>query len=148
MKVAIKLICSLTCENRLVRVKLSSADSERYVAKFLVLKQQPEIVGQPTLRYFKLCRITLPRDVYTVRHYADLKEIIKLCRYNVQRNEISNKCDNRHTKVYTSQNIVSLSSGSSPLASSKRKSLLMNFLKPQSLPWTNLYARWLSARTD
>lgn len=46
----------------------------------------------------------------------------------------SNRCDNRHTKVYTSQNIVSLSSGSSPLASSRRKSLLMNFLKPQSLP--------------
>lgn len=133
---------SLTCENRFVRVELSSADSERYVAKFLVLKQQPEIVGQPALRYFKLCRITLPGDVYTVRYYADLMEIIKLCRYNETfRVTRSNKCDNRHTKVYTSQNIVSLSSGSSPLASSRRKSLLMNFLKPQSLPWTNLYAR-------
>lgn len=36
----------------------------------------------------------------------------------------------------TSQNRVSLSSGRSPLASSSRKSLLMNFLKPQSLPCT------------
>lgn len=63
---------SLTCENRFVRLKFPSADSERYIAKFLVLKQQPEIVGQPALRYFKLYRITLPGDVYTVRHYADL----------------------------------------------------------------------------
>lgn len=29
---------SLTCENRFVRMELSSTDSERYVAKFLVLK--------------------------------------------------------------------------------------------------------------
>ena len=46
----------------------------------------------------------------------------------------------------TSQYKVSLSSGNRPFASSKRKSLLMNFLKPQSLPCTNLYARWLSAK--
>lgn len=46
--------------------------------------------------------------------------------------------------AFTSQNIVSRSSGSRPLESSIRKSLRMNFLKPQSLPWTNLYARWLS----
>lgn len=64
---------SLTCENRLVRVELSSTDGERYVAKFLVLEQQPEIVGQPALRHFKLCRVTLPGDVYTVCHYADLR---------------------------------------------------------------------------
>lgn len=44
----------------------------------------------------------------------------------------------------TSQKRVSLSSGSSPFASSRRKSLRINFLKPQSLPWTNLYALWLS----
>lgn len=55
-----------------MRLEFPSADSERYVAKFLVLEQQPEIVGQPALRYFKLYRITLPGDVYTVRHYADL----------------------------------------------------------------------------
>lgn len=72
----------LTCEDRFVRVELSSADGERYVAKFLVLKQQPEIVGQPALRYFKLCRVTLPGDVYAICHHTDLKEIIKLCRYN------------------------------------------------------------------
>jgi len=46
--------------------------------------------------------------------------------------------------VFTSQNMVSRSSGRRPLESSIRKSLRMNFLKPQSLPWTNLYARWLS----
>lgn len=46
----------------------------------------------------------------------------------------------------TSQNRVSLSSGRSPLASSRRKSLLINFLNPQSLPCTNRYARWLSER--
>lgn len=40
----------------------------------------------------------------------------------------------------TSQNIVSLSSGSRPFASSSRKSRRMNFLKPQSLPCTNRYA--------
>lgn len=40
----------------------------------------------------------------------------------------------------TSQNIVNLSSGNSPFASSNRKSRRMNFLKPQSLPWTNRYA--------
>ena len=34
----------------------------------------------------------------------------------------------------TSQKSVSLSSGSRPLASSRRKSRRMNFLKPQSLP--------------
>lgn len=55
-----------------MRLEFPSADSERYVAKFLVLEQQPEIVGQPALRYFKLYRITLPGDVYTVCHYADL----------------------------------------------------------------------------
>ncbi len=44
----------------------------------------------------------------------------------------------------TSQNIVNLSSGSNPFASSKRKSLRINFLNPQSFPWTNLYALWLS----
>ena len=38
----------------------------------------------------------------------------------------------------TSQKKVSLSLGRSPLVSSMRKSLLMNFLKPQSFPWTNL----------
>lgn len=42
--------------------------------------------------------------------------------------------------------MVSLSSGRSPLDSSRRKSLRMNFLKPQSLPCTNRYARWLSVR--
>lgn len=34
----------------------------------------------------------------------------------------------------TSQNIVNLSSGKSPFASSMRKSRRMNFLNPQSLP--------------
>lgn len=62
----------LTCENCFVRLELPSADSERHVAKFLVLKQLPEIVGQPALRYFKLYRITLPGDVYAVRHHANL----------------------------------------------------------------------------
>ena len=38
--------------------------------------------------------------------------------------------------VFTSQKRVSLSSGSSPLASSSRKSRRINFLNPQSLPWT------------
>ena len=38
----------------------------------------------------------------------------------------------------TSQKKVSLSLGRSPLVSSMRKSLLINFLNPQSLPWTNL----------
>lgn len=45
----------------------------------------------------------------------------------------------------TSQKSVSLSSGRRPLASSSRKSLRMNFLKPQSFPWTKRYALWLSA---
>lgn len=63
----------LTCENRFVRLELPSADGERDVAKFLVLKQQPEIVGQPALRYFKLYRITLPGDVDAVGHDADLR---------------------------------------------------------------------------
>lgn len=40
----------------------------------------------------------------------------------------------------TSQNIVNLSSGRSPLASSNRKSLRINFLKPQSFPCTKRYA--------
>lgn len=43
----------------------------------------------------------------------------------------------------TSQNIVNLSSGNKPFASSSRKSRRINFLKPQSLPWTNLYALWM-----
>lgn len=46
--------------------------------------------------------------------------------------------------VPTSQNNVSLSSGKRPLASSSKKSLRMNFLKPQSFPCTNRYALWLS----
>lgn len=40
----------------------------------------------------------------------------------------------------TSQNIVNLSSGNRPFASSSRKSRRMNFLKPQSFPCTNRYA--------
>lgn len=40
----------------------------------------------------------------------------------------------------TSQNIVNLSSGNKPFASSNRKSLRMNFLKPQSFPCTKRYA--------
>lgn len=47
--------------------------------------------------------------------------------------------------ITTSQKMVNLSSGRSPLDSSIRKSRRMNFLKPQSLPCTNRYARWLSA---
>lgn len=47
--------------------------------------------------------------------------------------------------VPTSQNNVSLSSGKRPLASSSKKSLRMNFLKPQSFPCTNRYALWLSS---
>lgn len=120
-------------------LELPSADGERYVAKFLVLEQQAEIVGQPAFWYFKLYRITLPGDVHAVRHDADLwrdneklEVLARLAR--CARVARSSRCDDRHTKVYTSQNIVSLSSGSSPLASSRRKSLLMNFLKPQSLP--------------
>lgn len=50
--------------------------------------------------------------------------------------------------MLTSQKRVSLSSGKSPLASSRRKSRLINFLKPQSLPWTNLYALWLSVKHE
>lgn len=46
--------------------------------------------------------------------------------------------------VPTSQNNESLSSGKRPLASSSKKSLRMNFLKPQSFPCTNRYALWLS----
>lgn len=46
--------------------------------------------------------------------------------------------------VPTSQNNVSLSSGKRPLVSSSKKSLRMNFLKPQSFPCTNRYALWLS----
>lgn len=41
----------------------------------------------------------------------------------------------------TSQKMVNLSSGKRPLASSRRKSRRMNFLKPQSLPCTKRYAR-------
>ncbi|RNA27787.1 hypothetical protein BpHYR1_020893 [Brachionus plicatilis] len=41
----------------------------------------------------------------------------------------------------TSEYSVSLSWGNKPLASSNKKSLRINFLKPQSLPCTNLYAR-------
>lgn len=41
---------------------------------------------------------------------------------------------------HTSQNIVSLSSGSKPFCSSSKKSLRINFLKPQSFPCTNRYA--------
>lgn len=41
----------------------------------------------------------------------------------------------------TSQKMDRRSSGSSPLLSSRRKSLRMNFLKPQSLPCTKRYAR-------
>lgn len=52
----------------------------------------------------------------------------------------------RIEKWLTSQYKVSLSSGSKPFASSNKKSLRMNFLKPQSFPWTNLYARWLSGK--
>lgn len=44
----------------------------------------------------------------------------------------------------TSEYKVSLSSGRRPFDSSSKKSRRMNFLKPQSLPWTNLYALWLS----
>lgn len=62
----------LTCENRFVRLELPTTDGKRYIAKFLVLEQQPEIIGQPALRHLKLYRITLPGDVYTVRHHADL----------------------------------------------------------------------------
>lgn len=46
----------------------------------------------------------------------------------------------------TSQKSVSLSSGRSPFASSSKKSRLINFLKPQSFPWTNRYALWLSKK--
>jgi hypothetical protein len=38
----------------------------------------------------------------------------------------------------TSQKSVNLSSGKRPFASSRRKSRRINFLKPQSFPWTNL----------
>lgn len=48
----------------------------------------------------------------------------------------------------TSQKSVNLSSGSRPLVSSSRKSLLINFLKPQSFPWTKRYALWLSAKEN
>ena len=40
--------------------------------------------------------------------------------------------------LLTSQYSVSLSSGRSPLASSKKKSRLMNFLNPQSFPWSKV----------
>lgn len=41
----------------------------------------------------------------------------------------------------TSQYSVSLSSGNNPFASSSKKSRRINFLKPQSFPWTKRYAR-------
>lgn len=63
---------------------------------------------------------------------------------NKKTTPLINMKDKRNNVTITSQNSVSLSSGKSPLASSRRKSLLINFLKPQSLPWTNLYALWLS----
>ena len=58
------------------------------------------------------------------------------------------QCITSNNIVHTSQNMVSLSSGNNPLASSMRKSRRMNFLNPQSLPWTNRYARWLSERQE
>jgi len=41
---------------------------------------------------------------------------------------------NKHMFILTSQNKVNLSSGNNPFVSSIKKSLLINFLKPQSLP--------------
>lgn len=141
--------CSYTCEDGLVRLELSTANGKRDVAKFLVFKKQPQVVRKPALGHFELYRVALPRDVDAVRHHAHLQRceiVVKVfCLWRAVKN-VEMKVITQHTKVYTSQNIVSLSSGSSPLASSSRKSLLMNFLKPQSFPWTNLYARWLSAR--
>lgn len=46
------------------------------------------------------------------------------------------KLQNRSPLLLTSQKMVNLSSGKRPLASSRRKSRRMNFLKPQSLPCT------------
>lgn len=48
----------------------------------------------------------------------------------------------------TSQTIVRRSPGRSPLASSISTSRRMNFLKPQSLPWTKRYALWLSRKKE
>lgn len=41
---------------------------------------------------------------------------------------------NQNCMYLTSQNNVNVSFGNKPLASSIKKSLLINFLKPQSLP--------------
>lgn len=61
-----------------MRLEFPTANRERYIAKFLVLEELSEIVGQPALRHFELYRITLARDINTVRHYANLKKIVKI----------------------------------------------------------------------
>lgn len=129
-----------------MRLKLFAADGERDVAEFLVFEEEPKVVGQSALWYLELYRVALAGDIDAVRNDANLKRqnrereaffrgvrgFINLHREEGNFTEI--KVITQHTKVYTSQNIVSLSSGSRPFASSKRKSLLINFLKPQSLP--------------
>lgn len=62
----------LTCENCFVRLKLPAAYRERDIAKFLVLEELSEIVGQPAFRHLELYRVTLPGNIDTIRDYADL----------------------------------------------------------------------------
>lgn len=55
-----------------MRLKLPTAYRERDIAKFLVLEELSEIVGQPAFRHLKLYRVTLTGNIDTIRHYADL----------------------------------------------------------------------------
>ena len=106
-----------------------SVYAQGHVAETLILEQQSEILGQATFRNFELNGVGLAGNVDTVGNDTDLKKF---------KGDHVDTCHFPSTvQAITSQKSVSLSSGKRPLASSKRKSRRMNFLNPQSLPWTN-----------
>lgn len=63
-----------TCQYGLVRLELTAAHRERYIAEFLIVKEIAKIFREFALGHFELHNIGLSRDVHTVRHNADLTE--------------------------------------------------------------------------
>lgn len=61
-----------------MRLEFPAAHGQRDIAEFLVFKEEPEVVRQPTLWNFELYGVALPGYVHAVSHHAHLQHAASL----------------------------------------------------------------------
>lgn len=118
--------------NRRVTSRLSGAHSKK---KWRIVKYSCSRLRHSA--ECKSCRV-IAEKFLMLQSRDDVTSPINPARRKKRKRKLNErkKLQNRSPLWLTSQKMVNLSSGKRPLASSRRKSRRMNFLKPQSLPCT------------